>query len=91
MFRLFLGLVVFQGPYAKSGKEIIQDVRYFISYVIDDAAADNFFLQMKNKAGYTANTSCGRVGRGGNARFHTFQLDHHDGPTNQPTDGQSLL
>ena len=40
---------------------------------------------MKNKAGYTANTSCGRVGRGGNARFHTFQLDHH-GPTNRPTD-----
>ena len=46
---------------------------------------------MKNKAGYTANTSCGRVGRGGNARFHTFQLDHHDGLTDRPTDGQSLL
>ena len=29
-----------------------------------------------NKAGHTA-TSCGRVGRGGNARFHTFQLDHY--------------
>ena len=47
-----------------------------------------------NKAGYTANTSCGRVGRGGNARFLTFQLDHH-GPTNRRTDGrtdgQSLL
>ena len=38
-----------------------------------------------NKAGYTANTSCGRVGRGGNARFHTFQLDHYRG-TNGPTD-----
>ena len=38
-----------------------------------------------NKAGYTANISCGRVGRGGNALFHTFKLDHH-GPTNQPTD-----
>ena len=25
----------------------------------------------KNKARYTANTSCGRVGRGGNARFPT--------------------
>ena len=37
-------------------------------------------------AGYTANTSCGRMGRGGNTRFHTFQLDHHDGPTNGPTD-----
>ena len=51
-----------------------------------------------NKAGYTANTSCGRVGRGGNAYFHTFQLDHHgptnrptDQPTNRRTDGQSLL
>ena len=38
---------------------------------------------IKNKAGYTA-ISCGRVGRGRNARFPTFQLDHH-GPTNQPT------
>ena len=52
----------------------------------------------RNKAGYTA-TSCGRVGRGGNARFPTFRLDHLYGPTNQPTnqptdgrtDGQSLL
>ena len=46
---------------------------------------------MENKAGYTA-TSCGRVGRGGNARFPTFQLDHH-GPTDQrtngPTDGRT--
>ena len=60
-----------------------------------------YFLKsekIKNKAGYTANTSCGRVGRGGNARFHTLQLDHHgrtNGPTDQrtdgPTDGQSLL
>ena len=51
-------------------------------------------LRSCNKAGYTANTSRGRVGRGGYARFHTFQLDHH-GPTNRPTDqrtdGQSLL
>ena len=48
---------------------------------------------MKNKAGYTA-TSCGRVGRGGNARFHTFELDYYrraDGWTDQRTDGQSLL
>ena len=43
---------------------------------------------LKNKAGYTANTSRGRVGRGGNARFHTFQLDHH-GPTNRPTNGRT--
>ena len=38
-----------------------------------------------NKAGSTANTNCGRVGRGGNTRFHTFQLDHHD----QRTDGRT--
>ena len=37
-----------------------------------------------NKAGYTA-ISCERVGRGGNARFPTFQLER-DGPTNRPTD-----
>ena len=50
--------------------------------------------QFCNKAGYTA-TSCGQVGRGGNACFHTFQLDQYDRPTdrwtNGPTDGQSLL
>ena len=40
--------------------------------------------KQENKAGYTANTSCGRVGRGGNARCHTFQLDHHG-----PTDGRT--
>ena len=43
-----------------------------------------------NKAGYTANTSRGRVGRGENAHFHTFNLDHH-GPTDGRTDRQSLL
>ena len=47
-------------------------------------------LDEENKAGNTANTSRGRVSRGGNACFLTFRLDHH-GPTNQPTDGQSLL
>ena len=41
-------------------------------------------LDRENKAGYTA-ISCGRVGRGGYARFPTFQLEH-DGPTDQPTD-----
>ena len=39
---------------------------------------------MGNKAGYTA-ISCGRMGRGGNTRFPTFQLER-DGPTDQPTD-----
>ena len=42
----------------------------------------------KNKAGYTA-TSCGQVGRGGNARFHSFRLVLTDGPTNQRTDGRT--
>ena len=42
-----------------------------------------------NKAGYMANTNCGQVGRGGNARFHTFQLDHHDQRTNGRTDGRT--
>ena len=37
-----------------------------------------------NKAECTVNTSCGRVGRGGNARFQTFQLDHY-GRTNGQT------
>ena len=39
---------------------------------------------LDNKAGYTANTSRGRVGRGGNARFCTFELDHY-----QRTDGRT--
>ena len=42
----------------------------------------------ENKAGYTANTSRGRVGRGGNACFPTFRLER-DGPTDQPTDGRT--
>ena len=37
------------------------------------------------KAGYTANTSCRQVGRGGNARFHIFQLNHYR-QTNGQTD-----
>ena len=48
-------------------------------------------LEHINKAGYTANTSCGRVGRGGNGRFHTFRLVLTDQPTDRRTDGQSLL
>ena len=40
----------------------------------------------RNKARYTA-TSCGRVGRGGNARFLTFRLVSTDRPTDRPMDG----
>ena len=47
------------------------------------------FIMGKNKAGYTAKTNCGRVGRGGNARFHTFQLVLTDGPTDQRTNGRT--
>ena len=39
----------------------------------------------RNKAGYTANTSRGRVGRGGNACIPTFPLVFTDGPTDGPT------
>ena len=46
----------------------------------------SFGVEMKkNKAGYTANTSCGRVGRGANARFHTFCLMVTDGRTDGRT------
>ena len=44
--------------------------------------------QQKNKAGYTA-TSCGRVGRGGNARFPTFRLVLTDRRTDGWTDKAS--
>ena len=44
--------------------------------------------QEENNAGYTA-TSCGRVGRSGNARFHTFRLVLTDGPTDGRTDKAS--
>ena len=40
-----------------------------------------------NKAGYTA-AICGRVGRGGNARFPTFQLER-DRPLDRQTDGRT--
>ena len=45
------------------------------------------YQQQSNKAGYTANTSCGRVGRGGNACFHTFRLVLTDGRTDILRDG----
>ena len=41
----------------------------------------------RNKARYTAHTSCGRVGRSRNARFPTYQLVSTDGPTDGPKDG----
>ena len=47
------------------------------------------WFREENKAGYTANTSCGRVGRGGNAHFHTFRLMFTDRQTDGPTDGQT--
>ena len=47
---------------------------------------ENIKLEEKNKAEYMATTSCGRVGRGGNAHFHTFRLVFMDRPTDRPTD-----
>ena len=44
------------------------------------------FQKCINKAGYTANTSRGRVGRGGNACFPLFDSSMMDQPTNRPTD-----
>ena len=51
--------------------------------------AHRFCFIPKNKAGYTANTSCGRVGRGGYAHFHTFRLVFTDRPTNRRTNGRT--
>ena len=45
---------------------------------------------LEDKVGYTANTSCGRVGRGGYASFPIFRLVCY-GPTDRRMDGQSLL
>ena len=42
----------------------------------------------RNKAGYTV-TRCGRVGRGGNARFPTFWLVSTDRQTDGPMDRQT--
>ena len=53
-----------------------------------------FRVNNYNKAGYTANTSRGRVGRGRKARFCAFEHDHYqqtDRPIDGRTDGQSLL
>ena len=51
-------------------------------------------MGLVKKVGYTA-ISCGRVGRGGNARFPTFDSiitdQRTNGLTNGQTDGQSLL
>ena len=44
--------------------------------------------QLPNKAGYTA-TSCGRVGRGGNARFPIFRLVGYGRRTDRWTDGRT--
>ena len=45
------------------------------------------YLLQVNKAEYMANTSCGRLGRGGDVRFHTYQLVFTDRLTDQPTNG----
>ena len=47
------------------------------------------YLLQVNKAGYTAITSWGRLGRGGNARFHTYQIVFMDRLPDQPTNGRT--
>ena len=50
-----------------------------------------FLIHTRLDSGYTV-ASCGRVGRGRNVRFPTFQLDHYgptDGPMDGPTDGRT--
>ena len=39
-----------------------------------------------SKAGFTADTSRSRVGKGGKARFCTFELDHYQRTNGQRTD-----
>ena len=46
--------------------------------------------ERKNKARYTANTICGQVGRGGFARFSTFQLVLTDQRTDGRTNGRTV-
>ena len=74
------------------GLNIIEITCKLISFMIDITGHfihDHVTTWLKNKAGYTANTSCGRVGRGGNACFHTFRLVFTDRPTDRLTDGRT--
>ena len=45
----------------------------------------NLFSKMK-QGHIHGHTSCGRLGRGGNARFHTFELMHTNGLTDKQKD-----
>ena len=70
-------------------------------YVSDEQNAElvrqsSLFEKLFNKAGYTAKTSRGRVGRGENTRFHSlcgrFQLKRDNSSvSDRRTDEQSLL
>ena len=66
----------------------VKNVRYRRTFLEKNEKNKNKRQEKRNKAGYTA-TSCGQVGRGGNARFHSFRLVLTDGPTNQRTDGRT--
>ena len=63
-----------------------------INYISDDYSTTSASRYQKsrltNKAGYTANTSRGRVGKAEMRVFALSQLDHH-GPTNRPTNGRT--
>ena len=48
--------------------------------------------QIKHEQGWINGHQLWTGGQGGNARFHTFQLDHYgwtNGPTDQLTDGRT--
>ena len=47
------------------------------------------WLNMTKQGRIHGHTSCGRVGRGGNARFHTFRLVLTNGPTDRRTNGRT--
>ena len=75
-----------RSSYSKQRDQIVQNSGDFQFDRLTDIWTDGQSLS-KKKSGYTVN-SCGRVGRGRNARFHTFQLDHY-GPTDQRTNGRT--
>ena len=70
----------------------VNAIRGRITFVVVTKNTPEVCVQLtENMAGYTA-TSCGQVGKGGNASFPTFRLNHYgpmDGPTDGPMDGRT--
>ena len=75
---------------AMSIKSIVTTFENFIKFHHHWFILHKYFWSINiNKAGYTANTSRGRVGRGGDAGFSTFRLVLTNGPTDRRTDGRT--